>query len=72
VAGIFSRAFLQIGTGILVGSVIAAWAGLGSTRALLMLLAADALMLTVGLDACALPVRRALSINPTDALRAEG
>ena len=72
VAGIFSRAFLQIGAGILVGSAIAAWAGLGSTRALLLLLAADAIMLVVGLAACALPVRRALSINPTDALRAEG
>jgi putative ABC transport system permease protein len=72
VAGIFSRAFLQIGVGILVGSSLAALVGLGSTRAVLLLLAADAIMLVVGLTACAVPVRRALRIHPTEALRAEG
>jgi ABC-type antimicrobial peptide transport system permease subunit len=36
-----------------------------------MLAGADAIMLTAGLIACALPLRRALSINPTAALRAE-
>jgi ABC-type antimicrobial peptide transport system permease subunit len=38
----------------------------------LLLLAADGIMLAVGLTACALPLRRALRINPTEALRAEG
>lgn len=70
-AGILSRAFLQIGVGVLAGSAVASMVGLG-TRQVLLLLAANALMLLVGLAACAMPLRRALTVNPTDALRAEG
>ena len=72
VASIFSRAFLQISAGVLVGSGLAALLGLGSIREVLLLLAADAVMLVVGLMACAVPLRRALRIDPTEALRAEG
>jgi putative ABC transport system permease protein len=72
VTGIFSRAFLQIGAGVLAGSGLAALVGLGSMRQLLLLLAADGVMLVVGLVACAVPLRRALRIEPTEALRAEG
>ena len=72
VAGVFSRAFLQISAGILVGSGLAALFGLGSTREVMLLLAADAVMLLVGLTASAVPLRRALRIDPTEALRAEG
>ena len=72
VAGIFSRAFIQIGLGVLIGSGLAALGGLASRREVLILLAADAIMLVVGLAACAVPLRRALSIDPTEALRAEG
>jgi putative ABC transport system permease protein len=72
VAGIFSRAFLQIGAGVLAGSGEAALIGLGSMRQVMLLLAADGIMLVVGLAACAVPLRRALRINPTEALRAEG
>lgn len=72
VAGIFSRAFLQISAGVLAGSGLAALMGLGSMRQVLLLLAADGIMLIVGLAACAVPVRRALRIDPTEALRAEG
>ncbi len=72
VAGIFSRAFLQISSGLLAGSGLAALLGLGSLRQLLLLLAADGVMLVVGLAACVVPLRRALGIDPTEALRAEG
>jgi predicted permease len=72
VAGIFSRAFVQIGVGVLVGSGLAALMGLESTREVLLLLAANGVMLVTGLTACAVPVRRALRIDPTEALRAEG
>jgi putative ABC transport system permease protein len=72
VAAIFSRAFLQIGAGVLAGSGLAALLGLGSMRQVLLLLAADGVMLVVGLMACAVPLRRALRIHPTEALRAEG
>jgi predicted permease len=71
VAGIFRRAFLQIGLGLVAGSGLVALMGLGSTREVLILLAADGIMLAVGLTACAVPVRRALRIDPTEALRAE-
>jgi predicted permease len=71
VAGIFSRAFLQILAGVLAGSGLAALWGLGSIRQVLLLLAADGVMLVVGLVACAVPLRRALRIDPTEALRAE-
>ncbi len=72
VRGIFSRAFLQISLGVLTGSGLVLLLGVGSTRQLMLLLAADALMLVVGLTACAVPLRRALRIDPTEALRAEG
>ena len=72
VRGIFSRAMLQISAGVVVGSGLAALLGLGSTRQLVLLLAADGVMLVVGLTACAVPLRRALRIDPTEALRAEG
>jgi hypothetical protein len=72
VAGIFSRAFIQISLGIIIGSSLAALGGLESRREVMILIAANAVMLVVGLAACAVPLRRALSIDPTEALRAEG
>jgi predicted permease len=72
VRSIFSRAVLQLSAGVLAGSALAALVGLGSTRQLLLLVAADGVMLVVGLMACAVPLRRALGIDPTEALRAEG
>jgi putative ABC transport system permease protein len=72
VTGIFSRAFLQIGAGVLAGSGLAALVGLESMRQVMLLLAADGIMLLVGLAACAVPLRRALRIAPTQALKVEG
>ena len=71
-ARVFSRALLQIGLGVLVGSGLAAAWGLDSAREVGILLATIAVMLTVGLIACAVPLRRALRIQPTEALRTEG
>jgi len=71
-ASIFARALAQIGAGVLAGSALTALFGLGSTRQLLLLLAADVVMLIVGLTSSAVPLRRALRINPTEALRSEG
>ena len=70
-AGIFKRAFLQIGAGVVIGSVLASLLGVGSLREFLLLVAADTIMLVVGLTACLVPLRRALTIHPTEALRAE-
>lgn len=70
--GIFSRVFLQIGAGVLAGSGLVALVGLGSTREVLLLLAADGIILIVGFAACAVPLRRALRVNPVEALRSEG
>lgn len=71
IAGIFGRAFLQVSAGLVAGSALVALTGLGSTREVLVLLAADGIMLAAGLTACYVPLRRALRIDPTEALRAE-
>ena len=71
VTGIFSRAFLQIGLGLVLGSLPGMLLGGISLQRFLLLVAADGIMLVVGLTACALPLRRALKIAPTEALRAE-
>jgi putative ABC transport system permease protein len=72
VFGIFTPAFLQVALGILAGSaVVALKIDFGSLTQVLMLIGADVVMLIAALVACTLPLRRALRINPTDALRAE-
>jgi ABC-type antimicrobial peptide transport system permease subunit len=46
--------------------------GLGSVRDVLILVGADGIMLVVGLAACAVPLKRALGVDPMEALRANG
>ena len=72
-ASIFARPVLLIGTGIVAGHIVL----LLATRLGILTLgivigaapATSAVMLTVGLLACVEPARRALRINPTDALK---
>ncbi|HUF70663.1 MAG TPA: FtsX-like permease family protein, partial [Longimicrobiales bacterium] len=75
--GVFARASAQLGAGIAAGLAIAAafeWIGPGGTmsgRGAVLLPAVSALMLVVGLAAALGPVRRGLSVQPTEALREE-
>ena len=81
VTAIFSRAFGQIGLGILAGSVpgfllVAMGApevaqGGGSGLALVATIAVAAFIAGVTALACLVPARRALRIHPTEALRVE-
>jgi len=72
--GLFSRALVLIGSGIAAGNlVLLLFVTLGTDVDLAdvadALLITSAVMLTVGLLACVEPARRALRINPTEALK---
>ena len=84
VVAIFRRPMIQVGVGVAVGGMLIAAAaealshtempnpGNGVTIGLLgQLIAYGALMFAVCLVACVVPTRRALSVEPTEALRAE-
>jgi putative ABC transport system permease protein len=71
IAIIFGRAFMQLALGVALGSLIAVPAlrdGVASDgpRALLIVVT---VLLVAGLGACLLPVRRALRIQPADAIK---
>jgi putative ABC transport system permease protein len=73
-AGIFSRALVLVGSGIAMGNAVLLTIIALSPEVDLAgmrggLLAISAVMLTVGLLACVEPARRALRIQPTDALK---
>lgn len=76
--GIFLRTFVQLGAGLLVGLVIvgvlvARSLGIEGGRTLWLSGAGVAVVLvTVGLFGCAIPVLRALRVQPTQAVRADG
>ena len=78
VAAIFSRALTQVTLGVVVGAVGAVLlvsAGVGEklvTEGPWLVVGVAALMMVVGLAACALPAGRALRVQPTEALRHEG
>lgn len=75
IAAILSRVLAQIGLGVVGGGLIVALAAVfGSERSLsgesvIVFLTAAAGMMLVALLACALPARRALRVEPTEALR---
>jgi putative ABC transport system permease protein len=81
VRSIFSRAFGQVGLGVVLGSVPGAAlvavgapevaAGSGAALAAVATAAVAGLLMVITLSACAVPVRRALRIPPTEALRSE-
>lgn len=71
---IFSRALVLVGSGLAAGNLVlllVVWLATGAGLALVLdaLLVTSAVMLVVGLLACIEPARRALRINPTDALK---
>ena len=74
IAGVFSRALTLIGSGIAAGNVVLVLMVALSDEVEVAdvadaLLMTSAVMLTVGLLACIEPARRALRIQPTDALK---
>jgi ABC-type antimicrobial peptide transport system permease subunit len=76
VIGVFRRPLTQVGLGIAVGAVLVLWLMGGMKRLLpieeLAVLGAYVLFMTgVCVLACIVPTRRALRVEPTEALRAD-
>ena len=78
ITGILSKAFLQIGLGVaagvlpgvaIVGSVAAASGRNGVADGITVAVAVAAFVLIIAAAACTVPLRRALRIEPTEALR---
>jgi hypothetical protein len=72
--GVFSRALVLVGSGILAGNavillIVSLSAEIDFAEIWGALLTTSSVMLTVGLLACVEPARRALRIHPTDALK---
>ena len=76
VLSIFRRPLLQVAAGVFLGGIwatIMAWSALGgvSFKGVAVAAVYAALMMGVCMLACIAPTRRALGVEPTDALRAE-
>lgn len=75
VGRVFSRAMIQIAAGILLGAVVWFYVivrELGGGDGVWLLMTTAAVLLLVGVLACGGPVRRALRIEPLDAIRTVG
>jgi ABC-type antimicrobial peptide transport system permease subunit len=77
VAAIFRRPLAQVGTGVIAGvglttALALAVSGGVSARGAALVVAYAAVMLGVCLLACIVPTRRALRVEPVEALRADG
>ncbi|HSA55126.1 MAG TPA: ABC transporter permease [Gemmatimonadaceae bacterium] len=78
VFGVLRRPLAQVAVGVILGSillvslVLAGGGSVPSARQLALLGANAILLMLVCLIACVVPARRALSIQPTDALRMDG
>ncbi len=78
VAAVFARPVAQVGVGVLAGGLLTAALAFGALRGALgpggaaLVLAYAALMMGVCMLACIVPTRRALRVEPTEALRADG
>ncbi len=77
VSATFPRPLAQVGLGIaagggLVGALVRAIIGALSAREVGLIAAYAALMMGVCMIACIVPTRRALRVEPTQALRADG
>jgi hypothetical protein len=68
VIALFSRATTQLGIGLLAGCALAVLPGYPG-ESVTALLAIASFLLLIGLLACGIPVRRALRIQPTEAVR---
>jgi ABC-type antimicrobial peptide transport system permease subunit len=73
-AGLFTHALVLVGSGIVAGNLVIMLTAMFSTNLELVhvadaLLITSAVMLTVGLLVCVEPARRALRIQPADALK---
>ncbi|MBX6365070.1 MAG: ABC transporter permease, partial [Gemmatimonadetes bacterium] len=70
-AAIFSRALMQLGLGVLLGAALSSLAVMDAPGGLRLVAGVAVAMAAVGLVGCMVPARRALRVQPIDALRAE-
>jgi predicted permease len=69
VAAIFSRALAQIGIGVAIGATLISLTAVESPGGAGIVAGVAALMMGIGIAACAVPAVRALRIHPADAFR---
>ena len=71
---IFSRPLVQVGAGVVLGTIlmIGIMGGIKSAYGAMLAVVPPLVMMSVMMGACVVPARRALRIQPTDALKADG